>query len=220
MSLGALIRKDFRLVWRRKGQAFSLFAFGATVLLLFSFTARPATELLSLHGGGYLWVALLLATALLVNDSFVPDQEEGALTGLLLLPVPAHRLFFAKALANWLVLLLVGFFLLPILFALYDLPLKDTGGLMAALVLGTAGLVGPGTLYGAMAGIHRSGGIVTPLLLFPLVVPVIIASSQLTSLSLLGDPMGQAKGWGSLLLAFDAIFWSLSGVLFAQVVDD
>lgn len=220
MTLGQLIAKDLRLVWRRKGQGISILAFGATVLLLFSFTARPASELLSIHGGGYLWVALLLATALLVNDSFVPDQESGALTGLLLLPVPPHLLFFAKALSNWLVLLLVGLALLPVLFALYDLPLQDAGGLCAALLLGTAGLVGPGTLYGAMAGIHRSGGIITPLLLFPLVVPVIIAASQLTSLALLGDPMGQARGWGSLLLAFDAIFWSLSGVLFARVVDD
>jgi heme exporter protein B len=59
-----------------------------------------------------------------------------------------------------------------------------------------------------------------PLLLFPLVVPVLIACVRATSLIILGDPMGQLGAWTRLLLAFDLIYWSLCGLLFGRVVED
>ena len=59
-----------------------------------------------------------------------------------------------------------------------------------------------------------------PLLLFPLVVPVLVSSVKATSLVLNGDPMGQSRSWASLLVAFDAIYWSLCGLLFPKVVEE
>jgi heme exporter protein B len=58
------------------------------------------------------------------------------------------------------------------------------------------------------------------LLLFPLIVPALLASVKATSLVVLGDPMGQAKSWIGLLTAFDAIYWSLCGLLYGRVVEE
>ena len=66
----------------------------------------------------------------------------------------------------------------------------------------------------------RSRQTLLPLLLFPLVVPVLISAVKATSLLMLGDPMGQVRSWTLLLAAFDAIHWSLCGLLFGRVVED
>jgi heme exporter protein B len=66
----------------------------------------------------------------------------------------------------------------------------------------------------------RSRQTLLPLLLFPLVVPVLIAAVKATALLMHGDPMGQLRPWVQLLCAFDAIHWSLCGLLFGRVVED
>jgi heme exporter protein B len=59
-----------------------------------------------------------------------------------------------------------------------------------------------------------------PLLLFPLVVPVLLAAVKATSLLILGDPMGQLGAWVSLLGAFAVVQWALGGLFFGRVVED
>ena len=94
------------------------------------------------------------------------------------------------------------------------------GSLMLVIVLGTAGLSAPGTIYAAMTAQVRSKQTLLPLLLFPLIVPALLASVKATSLIILGDPMGQSAAWIKLLIAFNAIYWSLCGLLFGRVVED
>jgi heme exporter protein B len=59
-----------------------------------------------------------------------------------------------------------------------------------------------------------------PLLLFPLVVPVLLAAVKATSLLIHGDPMGQIRSWSLLLICFNVIHWSLCGLMFERVVED
>ncbi|HUP50183.1 MAG TPA: transcriptional regulator, partial [Thermoanaerobaculia bacterium] len=59
-----------------------------------------------------------------------------------------------------------------------------------------------------------------PLLLFPLIVPALLASVKATSLLIHGDPMGSFGSWLSLLAAFDAIYWALCGLLYGRVVEE
>jgi hypothetical protein len=49
---------------------------------------------------------------------------------------------------------------------------------------------------------------------------VLLASVKATSLVILGDPMGQVSSWVGLLVAFNAIYWSLCGLLFGRVVEE
>jgi heme exporter protein B len=88
------------------------------------------------------------------------------------------------------------------------------------IVLGTAGLSAPGTLYAAMTSQARAKQMLLPLLYFPLVVPALLAAVKTTSLIILGDPMSQARSWLILLVTFDAIYWTLCGLLFERVVED
>lgn len=219
-ALGAALRKDLLLFWRGRAQLTSVFVFGASALLLFSFAIGPDAGALRLHASGFLWLALLLSSTLSLQESFRAEYDQGALEGLLLLPTDAAVLYFAKALSNWFQLALVGVALLPVMVVLYDIGGTGLGSLLLIIVLGTGGLSAPGTLYAAMAGQLRGQQVLLPLLLFPLVTPVLLAAGKASSLVLLGDPMDQVGAWVALLAVFNLLFWPLCGLLFGRVVEE
>ena len=216
----AALRKDLLLQWRGRVQIVAIFAFGAAALLLFSFAIGPDSLALRQHAGGFLWLALLLASTLSLAESFEREMEEGALEGLLLLPAGARWLYYGKAIANWAQLAMLGIALVPVMVVLYDAGTLHLVSLLGVILLGTAGLSAPGTLYAGMTAQARGRQTLLPLLFFPLVVPVLLATVKATSLLILGDPMGQLRAWSTLLIAFDVIYWSLCGLLFGRVVEE
>lgn len=220
MELTAALRKELLIQWRTRAAAAAVLVFGATTLLLFSFAVGPSAESLEKNAAGFLWLALLLSSTLALSESFQIEWDQRGLEGLLLLPVHAHVVFYAKAIANWLQLFILGVFLLPVMVVLYNASLSRPVEMIGIILLGGAGLSAPGTLYAAMAAGSRARQSLLPLLLFPLVVPVLLASVKATSLLMHGDPMNQLRSWTTLLVAFDAIFWSLCGLLFQRVVED
>jgi heme exporter protein B len=216
----AALRKELLLQWKTRVQFMAVFVFGATSLLLFSFAVGPNAEALRLYASGFLWLGLLLSSTLTLAESYHAEMEHRALEGLLLLPADPRAIYYGKAIANWLQLAVLGVALVPIMVVLYDAGTTRVGALVGVILLGTAGLSAPGTLYAAMTSQAKAKQTLLPLLLFPLIVPALLASVKATSLAILGDPMGQMTSWISLLAAFDAIYWSLCGVLFGRVVEE
>jgi heme exporter protein B len=217
----AVLQKDLLQQWRARSRLVAVGSFGLTTLLLFSFANGPDTEMLKLNAAGYLWLALLLSSTLALAESMRIELQNGALEGLLLLPTDPRSLYYGKAIANLVVLTTLGFAMVPIMVALYNVSIPmGVPRLFGVIALGSAGLVAPGTLYAALAARARGSDVLLPLLLFPLVVPALLSSVKATSLILTGDPMSQLGSWLGLLTAFDVIYWSLCGILFGRVVED
>ncbi len=216
----AALRKELLLQWRTRGQFMAVFVFGAVTLLLFSFGIGPDASALRTFSAGFLWLGLLLSSTLTLAESFHAEMENRALEGLLLLPSDPRALYYAKAIANWLQLTILGIALVPVMVVLYDAGTTRLLTLLLIIALGAAGLSAPGTLYAAMTAQLKAKQTLLPLLLFPLIVPALLASVKATSYVILGDPMGQARPWIVLLMAFDAIYWSLCGLLYGRVVED
>jgi len=216
----AALRKELLLQWRTRAQAVAVFVFGAISLLLFSFAVGPNAAALRQHAAGFLWLGLLLSSTLTLSESFHAEMENRALEGLLLLPASPRALYYGKALANAMQLLLLGIALVPVMVVLYDAGTTRLPTILLIIILGSAGISAPGTLYSAMTSQARAKQTLLPLLLFPLIVPVLLASVKATSLAILGDPMEQGRAWMALLVAFNAIYWSLCGLLFDRVVED
>ena len=216
----AALRKDLLLQWRTRAQAAAVYAFGASALLLFSFAVGPQAALLREQAAGFLWLGLMLSSTLTLAESFQAEAEQKALEGLLLLPVSPRALYYAKALANTTALFLLGAGLLPMMVVLYDAATPRVPPLLGIVLLGSAGLSAPGTLYAAMTAQARARQTLLPLLLFPLVVPVLLSAVKATSLIIHGDPMGQLGSWTLLLACFNLVHWSLCGLLFERVVED
>lgn len=212
--------KDLLIEWRARSRTVALLSFAYTILLLFAFAIGPDAAALRQHAGAYLWLGLLLCSSLLLDRTMRTEFEAGAIQSLMLVPVSSSGLFFGKALANTLQLWLVGAVSVPLVFVVCDASLTESVGLMAlTLVMGAAGLAAPGTLYAAMIARLSGRQLLLPLMLFPLVVPVVVAAVKSTSLVMLGDPMDQIGSWLVLLGCFNLVYWSLCGILFGRVVE-
>ncbi|MFT5582893.1 MAG: heme exporter protein B [Cognaticolwellia sp.] len=213
--------KDLVLGWRTRAKVVAMVVFAGTMLLLFSFAIGPNNTLLAKHAAGYVWLSALLSSTLLLSQSFQIEGESGALEGLLLLPVDPRAIFYGKALANWIVLSLLtglvlvgGFFLFSV--EVDANPLRFVG----ILLLGSAGISAPGTLYSALTARAEAQQLMLPVLLFPLVIPCMLAAVKATTFLIQGDPMDQGGSWTMLLICFNLIYWALGGVLFGKVVDE
>lgn len=219
-TLRDVLWKDLLIEWRARSRTVALLSFAYTILLLFAFAIGPDAAALRQHAGAYLWLGLLLCSSLLLDRTMRTEFEAGAIQSLMLVPVSASGLFFGKALANTLQLWLVGAVSVPLVFIVCDASLTESVGLMVlTLGMGSAGLAAPGTLYAAMIARLSGRQLLLPLMLFPLVVPVVVAAVKSTSLVMLGDPMDQIGSWLVLLGCFNLVYWSLCGVLFGRVVE-
>lgn len=218
-QLLAVIRKDLLIEWRGRARAIAMGAFAVMLILLFSFAVGPDSTALRAHASGYICLALLTASTLTLNQSFAVETESGALEGLILLPISPVSLFYGKALANFGVLLALALVTTMAASWIFDIGLPAP--MMApVMVLTCAGIAAPGTLYAGLTARLQAQQIVMPLLLFPLLVPALLAASKAGSLVLGGDPMGQLGSWMALLGAFDVVYWTLCGVLFSKVIDE
>lgn len=217
----ALAWKDLTTERRTKANFNAVVFLAGLILLLFGFALGPDANALRAAAAGVLWLTVLFSGVLAFNRSYQLELENGALEMLLLYPGSRKAIFLGKLLANLAFVLLVEILVVPIAAILYDLPLSGPmPGLAAVLVLGTIGFVTLGTFYASMASRVRAREVLLPLLLFPMIVPVLLASVEATSAILAGDPMGDAGAWLRLLVAFDAIFIVASLFAFEHVIDE
>jgi heme exporter protein B len=233
----AILRKDLQIEFRRPARITGIFFFALGLLLLVA-AAAPSSSVLRAFAPGTLWIGLLLASTRSLDQSYTVETESGALEGLALWPADPRALFYGKALANTFVLAVVALALLPLIVAVYDAPIAGVSlanllgwppggegatrlaGVLAFTVVGSAAIAAPGTLYGLIAAEARGSSVLLPLLLFPLVFPALLCAALGTSALFQGDPMGDADVWFRVLLAFTAIHWSLSGVLYRRILED
>ena len=216
----AILRKDLLIEGRSWVRWLGLISFAILVLLLFSFAVGPNSVVLQKHAAGYMWLATLFASANLFTQSFLLETEEGAIEQIQMAPVHPAALFYGKAIANTLQLLLVMFVMLPPLIALCDVWFTESFVIfIITMVLGALGLSAPGAMYAAMTARLSNQQLLMPLLLFPLIVPALLSAVKATSLVFFGDPMGQIGSWLQLLTAFDVIYWVLCGIIFGRIVE-
>ena len=213
--------KDVVLEWRSRARLNATLFFAIMTLLLFSFASGPHQSLLSRSAPGYLWLAIFLASMMSLSESMRIEADNDALDGLRLAPVQPLAIFLAKALVNTLFLFVLALIMVPIALALYDARLAlPVSSLVSVLLLGCAAVSAPGTLYAALAVQARARDVLLPLLLFPVLVPGLLAAVKATSLIFEGDPMAQLGGWRALLIGFNVTYWFLCGLLFGRVIEE
>jgi len=224
MTVAELLRQGVvvaRIEWRGRARVNAVAFFGVTTLVLFSFAMGPDAVGTSAHAGAFLWLALLLSSVLALSESFRVETDNDALEGLRLLPVDPVSLFLGKAFVNAVLLVGLSAVLLPLAVALYGIEFKEGPlSVIGVAALGSFGIAAPGTVYAAVTARARAREVLLPILLFPLIVPVLLAAVKATALLVMGDPMGQVASWAKLLVAFDLIYWTLGALLFARVVEE
>jgi heme exporter protein B len=173
-ALSALIRRDLKLAYRRRGELATPAVFFILVTALFPLGLSPQPELLRNIAPGILWVAALLAALIGQESLFRSDYEDGSLEQLALSPVPLELLALARVLTHWLVTGLPLVLFAPLMALLLAYPVTGMGVLVASLLLGTLILSLLGAVGAALTVSLRQNGMLLPILVLPLAVPVLI----------------------------------------------
>lgn len=218
-ATGIIARKDLRIEARSRDVMGSAGLFAIVVLITASFTS-PAGETATGMATGVLWISLLFATLLGVGRSTGREHSDRGIEGLLLSPVPKQSVFLGKALASFLLLLLVAIaiVIMFIVFMAGNAPVNLLG-VAGTVVIGSAGLVIVSTLFAGIALGTRLGESMLPLLVMPVVIPLMVGAVELTRESL-GGHAGGVGIWLALMAAFDSAMLIAALATFGFVIEE
>ncbi len=217
----ALIRKDLQVELRTKETLASLLLLGLLTLVVLSFAFDPTSELRAEAAPGALWVAVIFASAIGLNRSFLAEAENDCLQGLLLCPVDRGTIYLAKTVGNFVFMMIAQLVIVPIFVFFFNLPLSvGLGGVFLSLALGVFGFAAVGTLFAAISVRTRAREVMLPLLLLPLVVPIFIGGVTVTGRVLAGKPLADVAPWLNLMVGFDVIFLVVGWLVFEYAVEE
>ncbi|QBD81225.1 cytochrome C biogenesis protein [Ktedonosporobacter rubrisoli] len=214
----AILWKDIRCELRSKQTWLGMGMFALLVLVVFNFTFDLRVDNKNAVAPGALWIAFIFASLLGLGRTIAAEREQGGtLDRLLLCPVDRKAIYLAKLLGNLLFIGVVEIVALPVFAILFDVPLL-VGGLIPIVLLGTLGIAIIGTLFSVMAAATRARELLLPILVFPLIVPIVIAAVRATED--LMTPLVNEPPWLGLIIAFDIIFLSVSMLTFQYVIEE
>ncbi len=218
-SLFAVVWKDVAAEMRSRELLSAMLVFSLLVILIFNFALQLNAQVRKDVTAGVLWVTFSFAGTLGLNRSMAVEKDRGSLDGLLLTPVDRSAIYFGKALGNLIFMFVVEAIVLPVYSLLYNVNLFNPG-LLAVIALGSIGYVAVGTLLSSMAVQTRTRDVLLPILLFPLVIPVILAAVKASSGFLSGTELEQIMPSVNLLIGYDVIFTALAFMFFDYVVEE
>ena len=218
--IGVIAWKDLRAEMRTKEAINASFAFSLVILLLFSFAFDPSEEQTRAISGGLLWIVFAFAGTLVLNRSFARELPNDCLDALVAAPISGAAIFFGKALANFVLVSAMEAISLPVFGIFYNVRwTAQFWPLVGVLALGTWGLTVIGTIFSALTVNIRLREVMLPLLVYPILIPALMAAMQLSTQLIAGQPVGpEGQVWLRLLVAFDVVFTTLSVVLMETVL--
>lgn len=170
----AILKRDLALASRAGGGGELALVFFLTIVVLVPFALGPDLNLLSRIGPAILWLGALLSVLIGLDRLFQSDEEDGSLELMRASTLPLEGAVLAKGLAHWLTTGLPLAIVSPLLGLLVALPGEGVLPLCATLLVGTPALSFIGAAGAALAASLRRGGLIVPVLVAPLTIPVLI----------------------------------------------
>ena len=220
-QVGAIIWKDFAVELKTRELFVSMFIFAVLVILIFIFSVDLSIVNSNQVGPGVLWVAILFSGTIGLNRSFMLEKENQCIQGLMLAPIDRSAIYFGKMISNLAFLLIMEAFILPIFMIFFNVDLiSHIFPLLFVILIGTIGFSALGTLLSSLSANLKTRDIMLPILLYPLMVPIAIASVKMTSQVLLGEELSSVMKWIGLTLCFDIIFIGVSIMTIDYILEE
>ncbi len=224
----ALFKKVWPIVWkdliselRSKEILISMCFFAFLVLIIFNFAFSTGTGEEKGIRSGMLWVAFIFSGLFGLNQTFGSEKDRGSLEGLLLCPVNRATIYVGKAVASLLFMTIMEALILALFAILFRVDLWSVLMPLSLIIfLGTLGFVSVGTIFSAMSVNAKAREILFAIILFPIVVPLIIASVKATERIFEGASFAGIYGWLRILIAFDLIFFLIAYWTFDFVAEE
>ncbi len=205
-TAGAVAAKDLRVELRSREVVYTMAFFATVIVVVFSFAFVKDQRALIEAVPGVAWAAIVFAGTIGLGRAFDREREGDTMRALLLSPAPRLAVFAGKTVAITALVFAVEVVVLPLCLLFFNV---DLGAavlhLALVLVLGAIGFAVVGTVFAAMLLRIRSRDVLLPVVLYPILVPMIMAGTKATSTILTGAT-GDAWFWTQFLAAYDAIF--------------
>ncbi|MDB4941529.1 MAG: transporter involved in cytochrome c biosis, CcmB subunit [Labilithrix sp.] len=237
-----ICKKDIRIE-RRTGEVVATAGvFSVVVGFLASMAFHVNTATNAATCAGTIWITLFFAAVLSFGRLWQRERDEGALTGLLVAPIPRASIFVGKALATFVMIALVEVPLVALCLFVFHIDFSNglalqqlTGEELAAakasaslhlpaflglLAMGTASLSFVGTLFGAMTVRTSARDLVLAIVLFPLLSPVLVCGVVGSRKAFELQPFESYSGFLGLMSVSVLITLLLGIALFGPLVDD
>ena len=196
-ALSALLVRDMRLAVRVGGGAPIGVLFFLLVVTMVPFGVGPDLKLLARIGPAILWIGALLASLLGLERLLAADHDDGSLDLILMSRAPLELALAAKAIAHWLTTGLPLVIVSPLLGIFLNIDASAIGVVALTILVGTPALTFIGLIGAALAVALQRGGLLLPVLVLPLTVPVLIFGVAAGDAAILG---GVALGPSLLVL--------------------
>jgi heme exporter protein B len=180
-----------RLAVRIGGGALMGVLFFLIVVTLVPLAVGPDLAQLRRIGPAILWLGALLASLLALDRLFAADHEDGSLDLLLMGRTPLELVVLIKAIAHWITTGLPLVIATPLLGLFLNLEPAAIGAVALTLLVGTPALTCSGLVGAALSVALRRGGLLLPVLVLPLTVPVLIFGVAASNAAIVGPvPFG------------------------------
>jgi heme exporter protein B len=220
-ALRVILVKDLRVELRTLQSLPAMALFAVTTFVIFRF-GLDRTSLEGSLAAGVLLVTILFAALLAINRLFVAERDEGGFDALRLSPAEPASLFLAKVLALCAYLAILEAVAIPVFAAFF---LSDASALLplaGMVLLLNLGLAATGTVISTIGANSRARDLLTPLVLLPLLVPLMIGAAEACEpLLAAGGPGYEGVGTAALAMAlYDLVFLLVGYAVYEFLVED
>ncbi|HNN14632.1 MAG TPA: heme exporter protein CcmB [Anaerolineales bacterium] len=216
----AIVQKDLAAEFRSRELLSAMLVFSMLVILIFNFALELEITERRKVAAGILWATFAFAGTLGLNRSMAVEKDRGCMDGLLLAPVDRSAIFFGKAISNLAFMLIVEAIVIPLYALLYNETRIFQPSFLGVLLLGSIGYIAVGTLLSAMSVQTRTRDVLLPILLFPVAVPVLLASVKASGGIIAGAEFAEILTPLNLLIVYDLVFIAISFMVFDYVVEE
>src|SRR5258706_2996373 len=218
-AVSAVVWKDLQAELRTLELFSAMLVFSLLIIIIFNFALELDLKTRQSVTSGVLWATFAFAGTLGLNRSMAIEKDRGCLDGLLLAPVDRSAIYFGKLISNLTFMLIVEAIVLVVYSLLYNINLFQPG-LLLVILLGSLGYAGVGTLLAAMSVQTRTRDILLPILLFPIIIPVLLAAVKASSGFLDGAQFSDVLLPLDILVVYDLIFISVAFMFFENIVEE
>ena len=209
-----ILVKDLRIEFRSQTGLVSLFVLGLLVLLIFQFALpeKPTPE----SAAAGLWLSFVFAGTLGAQRTFLLERDNLCIEGLKTAPIDPASIYLAKMIGTLVSLTILQAVVVPLTAVFFGVAPNAPLAFALVCLLGNVGFAALATLLASMSVGTRAREVILPLLLFPLLVPLVIAAVKASAVLLGGA--GESAVWIQVLICFDVVFTVAGWLLFEHVL--
>ncbi|MFL2664348.1 MAG: heme exporter protein CcmB [Dehalococcoidia bacterium] len=214
-----IVKKDLLIEFRNKDVILSISGFATIIIFIFSFAFDVGSSFSSSTAGGILWSSISFASIIGINRSFVIENENNTLGGLLMAPISRDIIYLGKMIGNFIFITISEIVILPIFAILFNFSILSIEFIICCL-LANIGLSVIGTLFASLSIKVRAKEVLLPMLFLPCIIPILFASIEATSLIFQQKSWSELFTWFQIIIAFNLIFFIFSLFISNVIFED